>query len=142
MEALVNAVSEFLAALFARFGYVGRARHRANIRDDLALLDLLRNSPSFGDDSDAARHLMGHIGIEVARYAGIEIEHRRKIQWGSVLTAAIIGLPAGYLTYKLNQGGFSWVSLLPGLISAFMLIGGLGLLFSRDSPDESKEELA
>lgn len=133
MEALVNAVSEFLAAIFARFGYVGRARRRANIRDELALLETLRGSASFGNESLAARHLTDHIDREVARYSGIEIEGKRKIAWGTVATAAIFGFPAAFWTYMLNQDGFDWLSLLPGAVAVFMLIGGLGVLFSGDS---------
>jgi HAMP domain-containing protein len=134
MEALVNAVSEFLAALFARFGYVGRARRRGNIRDELELLMLLRDSPAYGTESSAARTLSEYITGEVERYAGVE--PKTKIAWGSVTTAAIIGIPLGYLTYKLNQDGFSWISLLPGSISGFMLIGALGLLFNRETPSD------
>jgi hypothetical protein len=138
MEALVNAVSEFLAAVFARLGFVGRQRRRVNIKEDLSLLDMLRDSPSFGPESTAATHLLTHIEEEVARYSGIE--QKRKIQWGSVATAFVIGLPAAYLTYKLNQDGFSWFTLLTAPIAAFMLIGGLALLLNSKDPEEQEDE--
>jgi hypothetical protein len=138
MEALVNAVSEFLAAIFARFGFVGRQRRRVNIKEDLALLDALRESPEFGSDSTATTHLTTHINNEIARYAGFE--SKREIEWGSVATAFVFGIPAAYVTYKLNQDGFSWFSLIPGSIAAFMLIGGLGLLLNnKDSEEQEKD---
>jgi hypothetical protein len=71
VEALVNSISEFLAALFARFGYVGRPRRRANLRDEIKLLDEIRDSPAFGAESDGARHLTDHIANELARYSGV-----------------------------------------------------------------------
>lgn len=132
MEALVNAVSEFLAAIFARFGYVGRPRRRQNIRDELALLDLIRDSSAFGVESDAAGFLSGHITHEVARYSGIELERKRKIAWNSVVIALVVGIPFAYWTYKLNQHGFAWLSLLTGFVAGFMLIGGLGILLTGD----------
>jgi hypothetical protein len=137
MEALVNAISEFLAAIFARFGYVGRTRHRANIRDDLELLEQLRDSPAFGAESGAAQVLSEHINGQVARYS--RVEQKQKIQWGSVAAAAIIGIPLGYWTYKLNQDGFLWWSLFPGTLSGLMLIAALGLLFNRDAPSDESE---
>jgi hypothetical protein len=138
MGDLVNAVSEFLAAIFARFGFVGRQRRRVNIKEDLALLDALRESPAFGPQSAAASHLSAHIDNEVASYSGVE--PKRKIEWGSVVTAFVCGIPAAYVTYRLNQGGFSWFSLIPGLIAAFMLIGGLGLLFNSGDSESQEDE--
>lgn len=132
MEALVNAVSEFLAAIFARLGYVGRTRRRASIRDEIGLLKMFRESPAFGIDSRAAQSLSEHITREVERYAGVE--PKSKVEWGSVAAAAIIGIPLGYWTYKLNQGGFSWVSLFPGTVSVLMLIAVLGVAFQPGHP--------
>jgi len=53
MDALGNAISELLAAIFGRLGYVGRPRRRANIRDEIKLLDEIRSSSIFGSDSEA-----------------------------------------------------------------------------------------
>lgn len=140
VEALVNAVSEFLAAIFARFGYVGRPRRRANIRDDLGLLDQIRDSPDFGADSRARRFLADHITAEVARYSGVDLKRKRKIPWGTVAVAMILGLPLTYLTYKLNQQGFSWFSLLPGAVAFFFVIGGLAVLFTGDDSEQQSDD--
>lgn len=137
MEALINAVTEFLAAIFARFGYVGRPRRRQNIRDELALLDLIRDSPAYGAESQAAIYLSEHIAAEVARYSGVELHQKRKIAWRSVALAIVIGVPFGYWTFKLNQGGFSWLSLPTGAVAGFFLIGGLGILLTGDDSSDS-----
>lgn len=98
MGALVNSISEVLAALFAKFGYVGRPRRRANLRDEIKLLEELRASPAFGPDTDSARFLTNHIANEVAGYAGVL--KKRKIPWGTVGVSAIIGLPFSYWTTR------------------------------------------
>ncbi|MGH2964385.1 MAG: hypothetical protein ACRDMH_03255 [Solirubrobacterales bacterium] len=139
IETLVNAASDFLAAILGKLGFVGRARRRAGIRDDLDLLDRLRDSEAFGSASSAHGYLVGYINLEVAKLAGVELKRKRKIAWGSVVWAFIIGLPLGYLTYKLNQDGFNWVSLFPGLVSALMFLAILGMLFNTDEPTGDSE---
>jgi hypothetical protein len=52
--------------------------------------------------------------------------------------AMAIGLPLAYWVFKLNQDGFSWISLVPGLVAAFFLVGALGMLFTGDeSPEQT-----
>jgi len=84
--------------------------------------------------------LIGHITLEVAKYAGVELP-RRRVPWGSVVFAALIGAPLGYLTYTLNQDGFRWYSLFPGVVSALMAIAILGMIFASDeeTPEEASE---
>lgn len=130
MEALINSISEMLAALFARFGYVGRPRRRANLRDEIKLLEELRGSPAFGAETDSARYLTNHIANEVARYAGVL--KKRKIPWGTVVLCAVIGLPFSYWTYTMVRDDFVWYSVLPGLVAGFFVIGGLGVLLTGD----------
>ena len=64
MESLVKAMSDFLAAVLGRVGFVGRPRRRAAIHDDLQLLDQLRDSSDFGPESPAHHFLRNHIGSE------------------------------------------------------------------------------
>jgi hypothetical protein len=139
MEALVNAISEFLAAIFARFGYVGRTRKRAHIREDLVLLDEIRSSAAYGPQSETASYLHAHINREVADYSGITLKHKRKIPWGTVALALPLGLGFAYWTYKIVDDGFSLFSLIPGTAAAFFLIGGLGVLFTGDDSEEDEE---
>jgi len=131
---LVNSISEFLAALFARFGYVGRPRRRDNLREELALLEEIRESPAFGVDSESARFLTDHIANEVARYSGVL--KKRKIPWGTVALSAVIGLPASYWTYTMVRDGFVWYAIFPGLIAGFFVVGGLAILFTGDDSSE------
>lgn len=140
MEALINAVSEFLAAIFARFGYVGRTRRRAHIREDLALLDEVRKSDAYGPQSQTAGYLHDHINREVAHYSGIELKHKRKIPWGTVILSVPLGLVFAYWTYKIVDDGFSFFALLPGAVAAFFLIGGLGVLFTGDNSEKQEDE--
>jgi hypothetical protein len=134
VEALINSISEVLAALVARFGYVGRPRRRANLRDEIKLLEELRASPAFGPDTDSARFLTNHIANEVARYAGVL--KKRKIPWGTVALSAVIGLPFSYWTYTMVQDGFVWYSVFPGLVAAFFVVGGFGVLLTGDDSEQ------
>ncbi len=136
MEGLVRAASEFLAAVLGMLGFVGRPRRRAHIRDDLDLLMRLRESPDFGPDSAAHGYLAGHITREVAGFSGIELDRKRKIPWFSVVLALVIGLPLAYWTYRLDEDGFNWVSLLPGAPAALLLLAALGMLFTGDQSAE------
>jgi len=58
-----------------------------------------------------------------------------------VIFAALIGGPLGYLTYTLNQNGFRWYSLFPGIVAALMGIAILGMIFASDeeAPEEASE---
>jgi hypothetical protein len=137
MEALVNAVSDLLAAILGRFGHVGRARGRVNIREDLDLLGQFRDSPEFGPESLASNYLTDHITTEVARYSGAVQEPKRKRPWPAIVLALLIATPLVYVTIKLNQDGFSWLSLLPGLGATLMLLT-MAQLFTEDKGQSEK----
>ena len=132
MESLVKAMSDFLAAVLGRVGFVGRPRRRAAIHDDLQLLDQLRDSSDFGPESPAHHFLRNHITTEVADYSGVELRRKRKIPWTSVVLSIAIGGPFAYWTYKLNDDGFAWLSLFPGLIAALMILAALGMTFGSE----------
>ncbi len=142
MPALVNAISEFLAAIFAQFGYVGRTRKRAHIREDISLLAQIHESDAYGPQSEAAKNLHDHISREVTEYSGITLKHKRKLPWSTVLLAIPLGLVFAYWTYKIVDDGFSLFSLLPGTAAAFFLIGGLGVLFTGDDSEPEDETQA
>jgi len=136
MEMLVSAVSDFLAAVLSKLGFVGRTRRRAGIQDDLELLGRLRGAPEFGPDSAAHRFLVDHITLEVAKFAGVELKRTKRRDWVAVALALCIGLPLGYWTYKLNQDDFRWLSLIPGSVAGLMLVGALGTLLGvEETPD-------
>lgn len=143
MDSLIKAASDFLAAVLGKVGFVGRPRRRAAIHDDLQLLDQLRDSADFGPESPAHHFLRNHITAEVADYSGVELKRKRKIQWSSVVISIVIGAPFGYWTYKLNDDGFSLLSLLPGSIAALMFIAALGMIFGGEeeaSADQNDAE--
>src|SRR5579884_4163683 len=103
MDSLLKAATDFLAAVLSALGFVGRPRRRAGIREDLDVLGRLRDSPDFGPGSQAYGFLFKHVTREVARYAGVELERKRKIPWSGIVFASLVGLPLGYLTYTLNR---------------------------------------
>ena len=130
MEALVNAITELLAAIFGRLGYVGRPRRRENIRDEIKLLDEIRSSSNFGAESESAQYLTDHITQEVARYSGVL--RKRKIPWGTVVFCAVIGLPLAYWTFTMVRNGFVWYAIFPGFIGGFFVVAGLGVWATGD----------
>jgi hypothetical protein len=140
VEGLVRAASDFIAAVLSGLGFVGRPRRRAGIRDDLDLLDRLRDTPEFGPDSSAHAYLSDHITQEIARLSGIALERTRKIAWSSVVMGLVFGLPLAYVTYRINQDGFNWISLLPGILAAVLLLGTLGLLMGGTETSEDGDK--
>ena len=87
--------------------------------------------------------LSGHIATEVAKLAGVELgTPRRKILWGSVIWAAIIGSGLGYLTYVLTEDGFVWYSVFPAIGAGLMALAIMGLLMpDREPPPPGDEQL-
>jgi len=139
MDTLVNALSDFIAAVLARFGYVGRARRRAGIKDDLAHLHEFRESPAFGNDSQAHRYLSTHITSEVAKFSGIHQKRKKKRPWSSVVLALLIGVPLAYLTYSLVRDGFVWYALFPGIVGGLMLFAAIGMTIEGEAADDEAE---
>lgn len=136
METLVRAISDLLAAILARFGYVGRARRRNNIQEDLGLLERLRDLPESNLSDTAHRYLSQHIELEVAHFAGVELKGKKVIPWGAVVIALGIGLPFGYLTYTIVKDGFAWYAIPPGIVAGLMLIAAIGLVVQGDPDDQ------
>ena len=136
VEAIVNAISELLAAILGRFGHVGRARGRANIRQDLDLLNQVRGAPEFGAESEASGYLVAHITSEVARYSGHEPPRKRP--WAAIALSLFIGIPLAFLTYSLNSDGFDWFSLIPGAGALLMLLVAIQL-FTEDKEDKANK---
>lgn len=136
MEAIVNTISDLLAAILARFGYIGRARRRDSITQDIALLERLRQSPDFGPESNAHGYLSTHITSEVAEFAGANPKSKKKISWAAVILSLLIGGPFAYLTYTIVDDGFEWYALPPGIIAGLMLIAALGLITQGEPADD------
>jgi hypothetical protein len=141
MDGLIRAATDFLAAVFGALGFIGRPRRRAGISADLDLLDRLRDSHAFGPESTSHRFLVQHISLEVAKLAKVELTHKKKIPWGSVIFASVIGIPLGFWTYRFDHASFHWLSLFPGAVSTLMLLAVLGMLFDRDeTPAEGEDQ--
>lgn len=121
MEPLLKALSEFVAAILGLVGFVGRSRRRESIHEDLRLLEQLRESPDFGEGSSAHRHLLEHVGSEVAVFVGAT-RRRKKRNWGSIVLALFLGVPLAYWTYTIVNGGFRWYALFPGVVGGLFLL--------------------
>jgi hypothetical protein len=138
VEGLIKAASEFVAAVLGLVGYVGRGHRRSGIREDLGLLRELETFPDyFGRDTWPHTVLATRISLDVARLSGVDLpSERRKIPWSSIVLAALVGAPLGYLTFTLNEDGFRWYSLFPGAVAALMGISILGMLLpEQKAPD-------
>lgn len=131
MDNLVKAIAELFAAAFSAVGYVGKPRRRANIRDNLKLVNELAEHPDFGRGSWPHQALMNRTALEVAKLAGVPLKGR-EIPWFSLLLALVIGAPLAFWTLKLDQHGFHWYSIFPGAIAVAMGFSILGMLFASD----------
>jgi hypothetical protein len=122
-------------------GFVGRPRRRAGIREDLQLLRELETFPDyFGQGTPSHRVLVDHIELEVAKLSGAVRPIRRKIPWGPIVVYALVGAPLGYLTFRLNENGFRWYSLFPGVVAGLMALAIFGsLLPEQTAPGEEPE---
>ena len=138
MEALVNAISEFLAAVLSRFGYVGLSRRRAGLRDDVGLITELRESPDFGTGSDAYRYLSRHITSEVASYSSVTLDGKKVRKWTSILLSFGLGVPLAYWTYTIVDDGFDWYAISPGFVGGLFLIAALGMLAEAEVVERSR----
>lgn len=137
MDTLVKALSDFFAAILSKVGFIGRSRRRESIKEDLTLLDRLRESPDYGAASKAHRYLFDHITTEVAHYSGVRLKPGKK--WNSICVAAVIGFPCAYITYATVQDGFAWQGVPTGVVAFVMIVGGLGLLFEGEEERATEE---
>jgi hypothetical protein len=137
MEMLVKSIAEFFGAVLGMLGFVGKPRRRLGIRDDLGLLNELADHPDFGRGSWPHQALMNRVALDVARLAGVPLQQQRA-PLSSFILPVLIGVPLGYWAFKLNQHGFQWYSLFPGVVAGLMAISILGMLLP--TTDESGPE--
>lgn len=142
METIVNWAADLVAAILAKLGIVGRARRRGSIHEDLKLLTEIGDHATFGRESWPHMALADHVALEIGKYAGVDFKQRRKVAWGSVFLALIIGAPFGYLTYKLNESGFTWYSIFPGFVALMMFTAVLGMIFAPEPEAPELDEAA
>ncbi|HEU5252755.1 MAG TPA: hypothetical protein VFU16_05460 [Solirubrobacterales bacterium] len=137
MKDVIQAISDLFAAILGRLGHVGRARGRANIREDVELLGQLRDSPELGSDSTASAFLVDHITTEVARYSGVEPAPKKP--WGSVVFGLLITAGLAFLAYRLSSDGFDWFSLPAGAGAALFFVVTVEMFSKDDSEDDDKK---
>lgn len=135
-EAIAKAAAIVVTPLAAVIGIGGRRRRlRAEVRENLALVEVLRKDAIFGQHTPTVGWLAGRIVIDIARLTGQPLGPKKKpIQWGSVVFAALLGLATGYWTYLINREGFVWYSVFPGTFALSMLISIAGMTTNRQLP--------
>lgn len=136
LEAIAKTAVTVGAPLAGLIGWGGRRRRlRAEIRDNLALLDELKKDPLFSQRTSTVGWLAGKIVVDIARLAGQPLGPKKKpILWGSVIAASILGLGAGLWTYLIDRDGFLWYSVFPGTFALAMLISISGTITNRQLP--------
>jgi hypothetical protein len=139
VEGLINAVADAIAAVLRAVGFVGSARRRSGIREDLQLLRELEAFPQFAENSFAHTVLSGRIDDEIAKLAGVNFKVPRKFAWSSLIVWTIFWIPLGFVTYLLNREGFSWYSLLSGIPAGLLFLATAGaLLPDAETPTEEQ----
>ena len=135
MGELFKAVADVFAAILGTLGFIGKPRLRHSIREDMQILNDLGAHDSFGVDSTPYVALHERIGLNVERLA--DVEPRKKRPLGAIVIASLICLALAYWTYKLNDDGFAWVSLLPGFFAFLFFVSTIGMIFPSESETEA-----
>jgi hypothetical protein len=137
MDTFIKTIADLFAAVLGRVGYVGKPRRRADIRDNMKLVTELAEHPDIGRGSWPHQALMNRIALDVGRLAGVSFK-TRKIPWGSVVLALLIGVPCGYWAYVIDRDAWHWYSVFPGLVAVLMALTTLGMIISP--PEQPQEE--
>jgi hypothetical protein len=138
MAEVITAITDFLAAIFGRFGIIGRPRRRAELRKDLDLLRELEKFEDFGRGTETHDHLKSHIAQEIDALTGVG--PKREISWAAVAWGVIFTAPFVYLTYTLDKDRFTGWSLIPGCVAFLFFVVTLILLRGEVKEDDTKSE--
>lgn len=124
--------------LAAVVGIGGRRRRlRAEVRDNLSLLEELKKDEILSTHTPAIGWIAGKIALDVARLSGQPLGARKKpVPRGAVIFAALLTVGLGYWTYVLTRDGFVWYSVFPGTGAALFAISILGMFTNRQIPDD------
>lgn len=117
-ESVSRAIMDFFGEVCRTFGFIGRPRRRADIREDLRLLGELDASPQLTQEAKEATKfwLNNQIILQVAAYADVDLRTvRRKVQWGAVFFSTCFWAPLGWLTYHLVSIGDGWWATFPAV---------------------------
>lgn len=143
VEAILKAAAAVMAPTAALVGVGGRRRRlRAEVRENLSLVEALEKNEVLREHTPAVGWLQGKVALDVARLAGFPLgTPKSPIPKGSVVMAGILGLAFAAWTYYIDKDGFVWYSVFPGTVSALMFIAILGMLTNRELPLDQDGEL-
>ena len=135
-DAIAKAVVTIGTPLAALIGFGSRRKRlRAEVRDNIALLEELRKDAVLSQHTPTIGWLAGKVIVDVARLSGEPLGPKKKpIPKGSVFVAFLFAAGAAWWTYTINRDGFVWYSVFPGTFAAAMLISILGMTTNRNLP--------
>lgn len=142
-ESITQTVIAVLAPLTTLVGLASRRRRlRAEIREDLSLLQELKKDEILVGHTPACGWLQGRIALDVARLTGVQLGTPKKpIPKGSVALALLLACGFSYLTYYIVRNGFVWYSVFPGIVASLLFISVFGMTTNRELPPEATGDL-
>lgn len=141
-DAIAQTVAAIAAPLISLITFFSRRRRLRNeIRENLALIQELEQDEVLHEHSPAAMMLRGKVTVDVARLAGQPLGTPKKpIPWGSVVFAGLLCAGLAFLTYLLNYKGFSWFSLIPGVLAFLLGLSVWGMFINRELPPVDEQD--
>jgi hypothetical protein len=134
---LGNFVTLALSA-FALFKFGARqAAHRDHIRGDLALIQDVEKNDFLRENTAALAWLHGKVVVDIAKLAHVSLgTKKRPLNIPSLIFSGLGSLGFGWWTYSLNSAGFSWPSLITGLLAVLFMMSFSGLFMNREIPPD------
>lgn len=139
-EGLAKAALAIGAPVATLVSVLSRRRHlRAEIRENLELLEQVDKSEPLRDFGLVSGWLHGQIALDIAKLTGQKFGTDKKpIPWGSLTTSIVLALIFGAWAYWLDRDGFEWYSVFPGVIAFLFVVSALGTVTDREhAPDDA-----
>lgn len=140
-DTLVQAVVAVVASLASLGTFFSRRRRLRNeIRDNLTLIQELDKDEFLKTNSPVAMWLRGKVTIDVARLVGQPLGSPKKpIPSSSVVFSSILCVGFGFWAYYIDRDKFSWVSLIPAVVSFLFGVSIYGMFINREIPPDAEE---
>ena len=116
-------------------------RRRAEIRENLALLQELEQDELLKEHSPAALWLRGKITLDVAKLAGVPLGTQKKpVPKGSVAFCLLAFAGLSYWTYYINRNSFVWYSVISGVFAFLFAVSAWGMFLNREIPPSEESQ--
>lgn len=136
---IAQAFAAVVAPLITLVGLASRRRRlRAEIRDNLTLLQDLEKEEVFRDHTPTVGWLAGKIVVDTAKLTGVPLGAQKKpIPWGSAVLSSLFFAGFAFWTYYINRQEFIWYSVFPGIVAFLFLVAVYGTFVNREIPPET-----